>query len=199
MRGFPRDPYHGNTPLSARADMASTHPASWVALRAIAIAVLAACAVFSGYLAVQAVHDDGLFELEGNIADAPGGAPDWGSMFDANGQPVGDSGGIAAGFLMDEISAGSATDSSVFTSKGTKNNLQPDLWRWGTQSVPAKDDLSNVYAFGTFDSQGHLILYAGLERLAPNGDSHVDLEFNRQVIALDEATPCDNEPCRFLG
>ena len=90
MRGFPRDPYHGNRPLSARADMASTHPASWVALRAIAIAVLAACAVFSGYLAVQAVHDDGLFELEGNIADAPGGAPDWGSMFDANGQPVGD-------------------------------------------------------------------------------------------------------------
>src|SRR5436309_4612028 len=87
MRGFPRDPYHGNRALSARADMASTHPASWVALRAIAIAVLAACAVFSGYLAVQAVHDDGLFELEGNIADAPGGAPDWGSMFDANGHP----------------------------------------------------------------------------------------------------------------
>jgi hypothetical protein len=68
----------------------------------------------------------------------------------------------------------------------------------GTQSVP-KDDLSNVYAYGTHDADGHLVLYAGLERLSPNGASHIDIEFNREQIALDEAPPCDNEPCGFLG
>ena len=46
---------------------------------------------------------------------------------------------------------------------------------------------------------GELIVYAGVERLAPNGSSHIDIEFNAQAIALDEAPPCDNEPCDFLG
>src|SRR2546426_1278149 len=147
----------------------------------------------------SAVHDDGYFELDGNIPDGAAAGPDWGSVFDSNGNVSNLDNGLAAGFLMDDISPAGAVDHTVFTSGGTKNNQQPTDWDWGTQSVPAKDDLSNVYAFGTVDTNGHLIIYAGLERLAPNGDSHIDIEFNRQIISLDEEPPCANEPCGFLG
>src|SRR4029453_6072510 len=150
-------------------------------------------------MAASAIHDDGHFELEGNIPDGASPGPDWGSIFDAGGNVVDVDGGLAAGFLMDDISPAGAVDHTVFTSGGTKNNQQPTDWHWGTQSVPAKDDLSNVYAFGAVDPAGHLLVYAGLERLTPNGDSHIDIEFNRQMISLDEEPPCANEPCGFLG
>jgi hypothetical protein len=164
------------------------------------IAALIAIAAMIVISAALAVHDTDHFELEGDIEDAPAGGPDWETMFDANGNVVDLGDGIAAAFLMDDVTDGGDPDDTVFTAGGTKNEGQPETdWQWGSQSVPAKDDLSNVYAYGTLDDDGHLILYAGLERIASNGDSHVDLEFNRAAIGLDEAPPCDDEPCAFTG
>ena len=186
---------------SLMAGVARPSSASSLAL-VIAAGVLAAFAVaatFAWPLIVSAIHDDGYFELEGNIADEAAAGPDWGSIFDANGNTIDIEGGLAAGFLMDDISPAGLVDDTVFTSGGTKNNQQPTDWSWGSQSVPAKNDLSNVYAFGTVSTDGHLIIFAGLERLTPNGDSHIDVEFNRQLISLDEAPPCANEPCGFVG
>jgi hypothetical protein len=163
--------------------------------------VAVAVALTTGWpLLASAIHDDGHFELEGNIADAPAVGPDWGSIFGSTGNIIDLDGGLAAGFAQDDISPAGSVDHTVFTAGGTKNSQDPSVsWQWGTQSVPAKDDLSNVYAFGTVDDNGDLIIYAGLERLAPNGASHIDIEFNAQAIALDEAPPCNNEPCDFLG
>src|SRR5688572_6404769 len=36
-------------------------------------------------LIASAVHDDGHFELEGNIADGPAAGPDWESVFSSSG------------------------------------------------------------------------------------------------------------------
>src|SRR4029453_3988472 len=127
-------------------------------------------------LPALAAHDEGVFELEGNIADSPANGPDWGSIFDANGNVLDLHGGLAAGFAMDDISPAGSVDHTVFTAGGTKNSQNPACpWQWGSQSVPAKDDLSNVYAFGTLDSNGNFLIYAGLERLAPNGASHFNI------------------------
>src|SRR5438132_1655587 len=172
--------------------------AGLVAATLAAFALLVSIAI--GWpMPASAVHDDGHFELDGNIPDGSAAGPDWGSVFDSSGSVANLDSGLGAGFLMDDISPAGAVDHTVFTAGGTKNNQQPSAWSWGTQSVPAKDDLSNVYAFGTVDANGHLIIYAGLERLAPNGDSHIDIEFNRQMIRLDEEPPCANEPCGFVG
>ena len=38
-----------------------------------------------------------------------------------------------------------------------------------------------------------LIIYSGFERIAPEGDSHIDIEFFQNPVALDEAVPC-NDP-----
>src|SRR5436189_161210 len=67
----------------------------------------------------------------------------------------------------------------------------------------AKDDFANGYAWAT-TSGGHLVVFAGFERLDPSGDSHVDIEFFQDEVTLDEQPPCndpgaDATPCSFLG
>ncbi len=86
----------------------------------------------------------------------------------------------------------------MFTAGGTNNNQQPTQWNWGTQSVPPSDDFSNVYSYATLNAAGDLVVYAGLERPA-GGVSHIDIQFLQQPVGLDEAPPCDNEPCQFVG
>src|SRR5262245_14730592 len=181
---------------------------------------------------VGAVHDDSLFELgptpapptnivgDGVVANGP----DWADIFNASGQVVPGAlaqfGGAAASFEADENAAKGGTDRTTFSGAGgsNKNNdpLGPedcvaqglpagcDSWHWDGGNVPAKDDLTNVYAYATFDSTGDLIIYAGFERMAPEGDSHIDVEFFQDPVALSELPPCndpgpDVTPCDFTG
>jgi hypothetical protein len=65
-------------------------------------------------------------------------------------------------------------------------------------NVPAKDDLSNVYLYLASNEADELILYAGLERLDPSGDSHIDIEINQSLVDLDSQPPCEST-CRFIG
>jgi hypothetical protein len=45
----------------------------------------------------------------------------------------------------------------------------------------------------SFRSDNHLIIYSGFERLDPSGDSHIDIEFLKDQVGLDEPLPC-NDP-----
>src|SRR2546422_874441 len=140
--------------------------------------------------------------------------PDWGCIFDASGTTVNLYGGIAAAFEKDPTSQSGSTDWTTFSGAGTSNkNNDPvscppgtaNCWHWDAGNVPAKDDFSNGYAWATINpANGHLIVYAGFERLDPSGDSHVDLEFFQDTVHLDEAPPCndpgpDPTPCNFVG
>jgi hypothetical protein len=158
--------------------------------------------------------------------------PDWADtaghpgIFDASGNPVGlgTFGGAAAAFLKDDTSQKGASDRTTFSGAGGSNkNNDPisaadcaarvppltgsacDTWHWDAGNVPAKDDLVNAYAYAKIrPSDNHLIIYSGFERLDPNGDSHIDLEFLKDQVALDEALPCndpgaDSTPCAFTG
>src|SRR5436190_1917557 len=73
--------------------------------------------------------------------------------------------------------------------------------------VPAKNDLTNTYAYAV-NQNGHLMVYAGMEREDPSGDSHNDIEFFQNTIALDKTPPCgadltsgpgDKSPCEIIG
>jgi Prealbumin-like fold domain len=175
----------------------------------------------------QAVHDDNLFELgpaqganilgDGNAANGP----DWGDLFDANGDSTGNLfGGLAATFLNDETAQKGGLDSTTFSGAGGSNkNNDPistadcaarvppltgsacDTWHWDAGNVPAKDDLVNSYVYATMPTSGpladHLILYGGLERLDESGDSHVDFEFLQNSINIvDQAVSGDDAiPC----
>ncbi len=165
------------------------------------------------------VHS-GLFEL-GPVQGAdivcvsPDPPPDWGCIFDADGNVVNLYGGSAAAFLKDQTSQSGSLDSTTFSGAGTSNkNNDPvscptlsikTCWHWDAGNVPAKDDFSNAYAWAKMNpANGHLIIYAGFERLDPSGDSHVDIEFFQDVVSLDEDPPCNDPgadmiPCSFLG
>jgi len=192
--------------------------------------VTALLAAFAA-LPAQAVHDDNLFELGGvQAADILGdnnaaNGPDWGrtgqagddGIFDASGSPVGlPADGVASAFIADETSQAGGVDRTTFSGAGgsNKNNdaisdedagaPDSDTWHWDSGNVPAKDDLTNVYAYATFNAANDLIFYAGFERLAPEGDSHIDIEFFQDTVGLDEVVPCndpgpDLTPCHFEG
>ena len=144
-----------------------------------------------------AVHNTPQFELEGDILDsAANPAPDWSSRFNASGQSLV---GAACDFTADELSTGSDTDQTVFVSSN-KNGDPVPTWTWGTGGSPVKDDLSNVYGCSATNAAGDTVLYAGLERLAENGASHIDYELFQADVGLDHAVPCPaGEICRFTG
>jgi hypothetical protein len=146
--------------------------------------------------------------------------PDWADLFNASGKIPGalsTFGGIADAFIADASSAGGASDPSTFSGFGTSNkntdpvstadctapgNSYPSCtpWGWASGNIPAKDDLTNVYAYETqatatqtLPDKVHandLILYVGAEREDPSGDSHIDFEFFQNQVGLCTTTGC---------
>jgi len=99
---------------------------------------------------------------------------------------------ISAVFVVDPISgdttscgagdsttiAGGAKNGDAFTTIGTTSG-----------AVPAKDDLSNVYAVShTRAGTGHPEVFFAAERLVNNGDSHIDFEFLQSTVGV--TAPC---------
>lgn len=176
----------------------------FLALVMLGSALLAAAPV------ANAVHLNNQFELGPGLSSDEGGltnilgdglssdGPDWADIFGSNGQVV--YAGAIAQFLKDDLSQSGAVDTTTYSGAGGSNkNTDPiSAWHWATGNVPAKDDLSNVYAYATLDS-GHLVIYVGFERITANGDSHIDLEFFKDNVRLDRTPPCDIAACDWLG
>jgi hypothetical protein len=117
-----------------------------------------------------------------------GNGPDWADIFNGNGDKINPS--DTAAFIKDDISAGSLLDNTVFSGgPGDKNQDHISDWTWTTSSVPAKDDVTNAYAYSKV-SGGHMILYVGIEREDPSGDAHLDVEFYQNTIGLSAGPPC---------
>jgi len=158
---------------------------------------------------VYAVDDDGHFELGpvgSSVTDILGdgsaaNGPDWADLFDANGQVVSGAletyGGLAATFVMDDLATKGLVDRTTFAGSN-KNNDAIITWQWDTGNVPAKDDIANAYAYAKVVND-KLRIYAGIERIDPSGDSHVDIEFNQLGVGLDQTPPCSDGPCSFVG
>ncbi len=180
--------------------------------------VMVGSALLAGVQTASAVHLNDQFELgpgipsdEGGLTDILGDGiaadgPDWGiipgptpdGVFDGSGDVVFP--GAIAQFLADDLAQGGAVDTTTYSGAGGSNkNSDPiSAWHWATGNVPAKDDLSNVYAYATL-YQGHLIIYVGFERISSNGDSHIDLEFFRDNVRLNQTPPCTVAACDWLG
>jgi len=154
------------------------------------------------------------------LADgSTGTGPDWSAknaagdgLFDTAGlvvgttppSRVGDVLGGRAAFINDDISAGGAVDRSVYSGgPGDKNSDIVEDWTWATSSVPVKDDVGNSYAYlknvTAPDGSTHRLLFVGGERLAANGDSHIDIEFFQASVTLDRNTACPDGKCKFVG
>jgi hypothetical protein len=122
-----------------------------------------------------AVHNEGLFELDGNATDeaaVPG--IDWATVFANQGQP-------GNSFITDAVNA----NDNIFTTGGSKDGNDVTQWKWTSGSPPDKDDLENAFAFLTSDAAGNEIVYFGADRFSNSGDSDIGFWFFKQAVSVN--------------
>ena len=121
-----------------------------------------------------AVHDEGLFELDGNTANDPAVVgDDWDSHPGATGNRF--------TFVTDPLSQ--VTD-QIFTGGGSKDDLNIPSWRHTAGSVPDKDNIEHAFA-ASYESGGDTFVYFGLDRYANNGDAFVGFWFFKSAVGLN--------------
>jgi hypothetical protein len=130
------------------------------------------------------VHDDDIFELDGNAVDSDNPSPFGGDDWDLIYENRADSCESIAG---DAIAACSfthdAVNGTIFTTGGSKDEQEVETsWRHTNGAVPAKDDLLDAFA-AQYDN-GHL--YFGADRYATNGDAQIGFWFFHNEISLNE-------------
>jgi hypothetical protein len=129
----------------------------------------------------------GSFEIDGNLVDDPPGEPiDWST------DPAGNSPHPGLTNRVNFLD-GSGQGDDIF-GQGSKE-LEPGGWRCVTGSAPAKDDILRgsvaVRAIGQ-----KRFMYVNFFRASPNGDAHMDYEFNQSA----EKNPvCPDLPKRTEG
>lgn len=151
------------------------------------------------------------FEIDdGDIVDPQPAPPattvdpyDWESLFETSNGVVVSTGvgdfetttfipdAVSSDDLPDPCRAGDKGDPTTMVSSGSDKNGDPiDTLEWNANSVPPKDDITNVYAAAKLvprDAPSTLIdtiFYFAMERGDADGSSHVDFEFLRAPITL---------------
>lgn len=126
-----------------------------------------------------AVHDEGLFELDGNVAnDAAVAGNDWDQVY--NGTSSADS----TVFVTDLVN-----DQADDTFKGSTGDDQAiSDWGWVTaKASQQKNDIAHAYAAAytqtTGDNAGHTFAYFGLDKWAPNGDNYAGFWFFKGSVS----------------
>src|SRR5215210_4459252 len=136
---------------------------SWSAL--FILSLLLQYFTFALAPAALAVHDEGLFELDGNTAnDAAVTGDDWDSHPGATGN--------RSIFITDVLGAGD----DIFTAGASKDDLNTSGWKWTTGTVQDKNDIEHAYAV-SYDKNGHSFVYFGLDRFSNNGDAFTGFWF----------------------
>ena len=128
---------------------------------------------------------NGPFELDGNAVDDPLVAgDDWANAV------FGDGGSsFAHSFVTDAVNT---TNDDIFTSGGSKDTLgiQQGAWKFTDSKPQAKNDITHAYAaMYTDPSNGHVILYAGLDRFDNSGDATAGFWFFTNPVGLSTNSP----------
>ena len=146
-------------------------------VRSIAVVTVLIVAGLMWIGSAQAVHDNGMFELDGNTVNNGTAVYDWNDLFGANGQQLITPDPINGPVLADVFVPDAAKpDPTYFTSN---KDIEPiSSWGCTTINMPTpKDDLLNAYAAliqvpaDAPDNAGDQVLYVGSERGSNNGDS----------------------------
>lgn len=137
--------------------------------------------LFFAPFSARAVNDLG-FELDGNT-DAPASDVDWESFFDAAGANVlprpanFTATGFAADYALPDLST-YATGSKDTLHIGPYNGQAAGWQCTKSNNIGDKVDIVNAYAAAYVDpSTDDLVLYFGVEKSSPNGDSSIGVWF----------------------
>jgi Domain of unknown function DUF11 len=127
----------------------------------------------------------GPFELDGNALDDPAVAgDDWSNAVFGNGGST-----FAHSFVTDAVNT---TGDDIFTGGGSKDTqgVQNGPWLYTASKPQAKNDITHAYAaMSTDPSNGHIILYAGLDRFDNSGDATAGFWFFANPVGLTTPNP----------
>src|SRR5438046_422365 len=119
-------------------------------VRSIAIVSVLILAGLMWIGAAQAVHDNGMFELDGNTVHNGSAVYDWNSLFDSSGNKLITPDPINGPLLADVfVSDAAKPDQSYFTSNKDIQPIASGAQHWGCDPINNpldKDDLQNAYA-----------------------------------------------------
>ena len=143
---------------------------SWSVL--FILSLLMQYATFALAPAALAVHDEGLFELDGNAVSGAAAGEDWDHVF------AGTDSADATAKVTDLTNSNS---DDIFTGGGSKDEHDTTDWLWTTSKPQAKNDIAHAYAAAytatNADTAGHTIVYFGLDKYDASGDNFVGFWF----------------------
>ena len=150
--------------------------------RLVSVGAAALLLTALGVMPAHAISTEGLFELDGNVADPSGSAlpDDWASFYVVPSQ----------GHTTQTSGIVPDTTPSVF--RGSKDTQDISTWGYALGSSPPKDDLQHAYAAAYTATTavgstrvGDLLVYFGANRAAFNGTASLGFWFFKNPIALD--------------
>ena len=141
---------------------------SWVVL--FVLSLLLQYAQLATPKSTLAVHDLGLFELDGNAVNQAAAGDDW----DAT------PGAQSTQFIHDLTD--SQNDDS-FTGGSTKDDLPLTGWLWKqAKASQAKNDIADAFAAAYTDNNGDTVAYFGLDKIEADGNNFVGFWFFKNQV-----------------
>ncbi len=161
----------GSSPrLNARTRTSIT--LSWVML--FILSLLLQYAQFAAPKSALAVHDLGLFELDGNAVNQAAAGDDWDQVH------AGTSAAQSTQFVHDLTD--SQNDDS-FTGGSTKDDLPLSGWLWKKAKVgQPKNDIADAFAAAYTDNNGDTVAYFGLDKIEADGNNFVGFWFFKNAV-----------------
>jgi uncharacterized repeat protein (TIGR01451 family) len=140
------------------------------------LSVLVQYASFAGAPSALAVHDEGIFELDGNAVDQGGvDGDDW-----EDGTP-----GAADTLFISGDDEADGADTSYFKGGGSKDHLNLNNWEWSATDVaPDKDELLDVFA-AVYEDGSDTVVYFGADKFDDSGDAQIGYWFFQDNVSTD--------------
>lgn len=151
--------------------------------RVLALALLAGLAAIP--MIGLTVNDQNIFELEGDAEDGPATGDDWENIADDRpGGPglIAQNNSQVQTFITDGLDS---TD-TAFTGGGSKDVNNINQWQHVTSAVsPIKNEIGHAFAAAYTDpSNGHLLIYFGLDRSGEGGTAATGFWFFKNKISI---------------
>jgi uncharacterized repeat protein (TIGR01451 family) len=148
---------------------------SWLVL--FVLSILLQAGNLTNPQSTLAVHDEDLFELDGNALTTA--SDDWDEVF--NGTSEADS----TRFIVDPVDD---NNDETFTGGETKDDQPIGDWLWKHfKASQAKNDITHAFAAAytkTIDGSAHSIIYFGLNKYEADGDNFVGFWFVQDQVGL---------------
>jgi uncharacterized repeat protein (TIGR01451 family)/fimbrial isopeptide formation D2 family protein len=122
-----------------------------------------------------AVHDEGLFEMDGDAVNGGAAGDDWEAVFE------GTDSAFDTRFIVDPVDDDA---DKTYTGGSTKDDINISSWLWkNAKASQAKNDITHAFAAAYTAADGDTIAYFGLNKWEADGNNFVGFWFLKNTVA----------------